>query len=69
MTSQTTIPMWTTIAIEAVVIVATTMSAIIGNPYRRTAVVEVTAIVIAVDGEVPTTCTPYNWTEEVISCN
>ena len=33
MASQSTIPDWTTIAVEAIAIVAATMSAIIGNPY------------------------------------
>ena len=68
-TSQTTIPNRTAIAIEAVAIVAATVSAIIGNPYRRTAIVEVTAIVVAVDGEVPTTCTPSYRAEEIIGCH
>ena len=68
MTSQTSVPDRTTVAIEAVAIVATTVTAIIGNPNGGTAVVEITAIVIAVDGEVPTASTPQNRTQEVVGC-
>ena len=68
MASQTSVPDRTTVAIEAVAIVATTVTTIIGNPNAGTAIVEITAIVIAVDGEVPTASTPQNRTQEVVGC-
>ena len=66
MSTKPSIPYRTAVGIEASVVIGTTVTAIISPPNTRTAVVEITAIVAAIDGEVPYTCTPYYRTKEVV---
>ena len=68
MSAKPTIPYRAAIAVEASMMMVAAVSAIIGSPHTRTAVVEVTTIVAAVDGEVPYSGAPYNRAKEVVGC-
>lgn len=65
-TAKASVPMRTTIDIEASAMVETAVSAIIGTPYARATIVEVAAVVVAVDREEPAAGTPHDRAEEVI---
>ena len=67
-TPESTVPNRTTIYVVASIVMCTAVSTIVGNPYRRAAVVEVATIVITIDREVPTACTPNDRTQEVVGC-
>ena len=66
-TAKATIPERTTMGIEAGMMIGMAVSTIVRYPYARTAIKEVTTIVIAVNGEEPTASTPYYRTKEVVS--
>lgn len=65
-TPHASVPVRTTVGIVATMVVVATMSAIVRTPNNRTAVVEVATIVITIDREVPTACTPDDGAEEVV---
>ena len=56
----------TTIGIEAVAMMETAVPAMISPPYAWTAVVEMVAMIITVNREVPCACMPYYGTEEIV---
>ena len=67
-TTQTSVPYGATMRVEACVVVVAAVSATIGNIYCGMAVVEVPAVVVAVDGEVPAASPPQDGAEEIVGC-
>ena len=65
-TAKPSVPYWTTIAIEAIVMIVTAVSARISSPYNRPAVVEVVTAVVIVDREEPSVSTPNDRTKEIV---
>lgn len=65
-TSQSSVPNGTTVRIEPCMMVVTAMASTIGNPYTGTSIIEVVAIVVTIDGEIPTRSTPQNRTKEIV---
>jgi hypothetical protein len=65
-TSETSIPYWTTVGIEAVMVMYSTVTSTIMIIYGGVAIVEMAYRVMGVDGEIPATRPPVNGTDEII---
>jgi len=68
MTAKASVPYRTAMSVETCMMVEAAVTASVGNPYAGTTVVEVVAIVVAIDGEEPAACTPSDRTEEIVGC-
>ena len=64
--TKSSVPVRAAVGIVATVVIVPTVSAVVRPPHYGTAVIEVAAVVVAVDGEVPSAGTPYDGAQEVV---
>jgi hypothetical protein len=68
MTSEPSVPYWTSAHIESSVVVDASMTAMVAIIYGRVAVIEMSYCIVGIDGEVPSAGTPVNGADKVICC-
>ena len=67
--TESTIPVGTTVGIVAGSEMAATMSAIVGHIHPRMTVVEMCVMIVGIDGEIPAGSTPQHRTQEIVGCH